>query len=1173
MKPGFFTAWLLVFGAVVFFFPVLFAETLPAVPVCESGEEAFHGFGFDRLFLEWDSNSITSTACDAGDGNNTTGYFCDASQFSVMLFKRFEEFKEKVNSFVSDLNEEEKQSLFSVHSLQGVEEKTGINADLNAFLLKDNYSHQFVEDFDAYYGSHFFSSSPIDISKWVFFNTPRKSGLYRVKLDLNSLYFDGEKFWFSKALKVKFELSESLADIDERQHSHYSKNKWLALPFDALIGLGKRDYGSSLQGKAFYLNDHAKFSSASGAIAALNVEWGKSYNDTAAGIVFGLGAGEDSNHYYLKVNDSTPVVLSMYSPGSNKERFYYSLSDATGKPFPMSFFGERQFLFTWKSKAGEQFDYFSGQQLPRGLKCSGWNDPIPAAVLETESPGFESPVAYFALAFLPRETAISLQCVSSKAIFTLASYDSQGLGNYQTVTVLPGKWLSGKSLLKPVPWRERLSLKAAFEEVKKENMCVLANNKAILLSWNSGFFREKSNGLIQAAQITPSSLELCKLQPGDVLQVTNKKIREDAAKLYWCRDKAECKNEGGYTFYGKSFDPCSDSSQYCCYKPTAGSTKPVVAPESEKECLAQPMSLEFDYGEYGTPGPEFIEEILRTWPGIPSYALEDNRLGCRKGEEYKCSIGEAFVYFNTQPWRYRLGDGSTFIMKKKFDPLIPLAFFSYESKMGVDPRFDRRRKSIGNIEQKSGEAGRIQSTLCTNPVFGRFCGYKYWWESVRHWAWLMEANYASGGRSSIRDILYKYAPPSENDTEAYIKNVKRRVCHWRELWKEYRDRQGEETLATALRLPKIRIPLFKAPKWFTKRIPQITSFVKKYAMFWSWDKDNDGIPDISDKCPNQRETFNRYNDKDGCPDTVTQDYRSKRISSFNNSIKGKRVILFVPSDFDQSENAKFKNSAEKYFNKFLEISGLEKTAASGSLVMVAGNVLDYESVPACRSVRTTRSMTSLSNDRVLGNTRQFWLDLDKCGRDYLRKMYGTLPPYRNYRVVALINSSGRLWIKDRGGEFAIGGLSELGRREPKNHALSRMSARVVSHELGHTFGFGEQYSSLAYTKQAGIYRLKNYYAGPLQLYENFSRFNASWLYNVYPRASKYYPVCLYNINNKKTNCPDRTQASGDYSIDCSGRIISSSPFGEKRSVMGPEMPADFGFDCYEKKAIISQWGR
>ena len=32
------------------------------------------------------------------------------------------------------------------------------------------------------------------------------------------------------------------------------------------------------------------------------------------------------------------------------------------------------------------------------------------------------------------------------------------------------------------------------------------------------------------------------------------------------------------------------------------------------------------------------------------------------------------------------------------------------------------------------------------------------------------------------------------------------------------------------------------------------------------DNDGDGIPDVSDKCPNDPENFNGYQDDDGCPD-------------------------------------------------------------------------------------------------------------------------------------------------------------------------------------------------------------------------------------------------------------------------------------------------------------------
>src|SRR3972149_1881466 len=35
------------------------------------------------------------------------------------------------------------------------------------------------------------------------------------------------------------------------------------------------------------------------------------------------------------------------------------------------------------------------------------------------------------------------------------------------------------------------------------------------------------------------------------------------------------------------------------------------------------------------------------------------------------------------------------------------------------------------------------------------------------------------------------------------------------------------------------------------------------------DTDRDGIPDSNDECPDVRETYNQYQDTDGCPDLVT----------------------------------------------------------------------------------------------------------------------------------------------------------------------------------------------------------------------------------------------------------------------------------------------------------------
>ncbi|MCK7537633.1 MAG: hypothetical protein MZV63_45105 [Marinilabiliales bacterium] len=40
-----------------------------------------------------------------------------------------------------------------------------------------------------------------------------------------------------------------------------------------------------------------------------------------------------------------------------------------------------------------------------------------------------------------------------------------------------------------------------------------------------------------------------------------------------------------------------------------------------------------------------------------------------------------------------------------------------------------------------------------------------------------------------------------------------------------------------------------------------------------FDNDNDGIPDSKDKCPNEAENFNGFEDDDGCPDILSNTMR------------------------------------------------------------------------------------------------------------------------------------------------------------------------------------------------------------------------------------------------------------------------------------------------------------
>ncbi len=78
------------------------------------------------------------------------------------------------------------------------------------------------------------------------------------------------------------------------------------------------------------------------------------------------------------------------------------------------------------------------------------------------------------------------------------------------------------------------------------------------------------------------------------------------------------------------------------------------------------------------------------------------------------------------------------------------------------------------------------------------------------------------------------------------------------------------------------------------------------------DKDNDGILDASDKCPDQAETKNSYQDDDGCPDTIPS-----ALKQFSGTIKGINFksgsAQILPTSF------KVLDGAAKAFNEFPDL--------------------------------------------------------------------------------------------------------------------------------------------------------------------------------------------------------------------------------------------------------------
>lgn len=123
----------------------LFQVKLTGAPTtCYSSEgiEGMTGQQFvPRLLFDWSWDSISDMQCDSKNNNYT---YCDATQFNISLFKRL--------------------ALMENYLKTGNQNTYVAKSAFYAYLLKDNYNEQFLDDFEEYY-SQAFSNTP------SFFNT------------------------------------------------------------------------------------------------------------------------------------------------------------------------------------------------------------------------------------------------------------------------------------------------------------------------------------------------------------------------------------------------------------------------------------------------------------------------------------------------------------------------------------------------------------------------------------------------------------------------------------------------------------------------------------------------------------------------------------------------------------------------------------------------------------------------------------------------------------------------------------------------------------------------------------------------------------------------------------------------------------------------------------------
>ncbi len=115
------------------------------------------------------------------------------------------------------------------------------------------------------------------------------------------------------------------------------------------------------------------------------------------------------------------------------------------------------------------------------------------------------------------------------------------------------------------------------------------------------------------------------------------------------------------------------------------------------------------------------------------------------------------------------------------DPAYALAFFKQESSYG-SKGLGAKNKNPGNIK------GYVIATGADGKKYKKFdfLQFERFEDGIEAWYRLIAngSHYYRANRFTLEDILHKYAPPSENPTRTYIKNVQKSVENYREKEKE-----------------------------------------------------------------------------------------------------------------------------------------------------------------------------------------------------------------------------------------------------------------------------------------------------------------------------------------------------------------------------------------------------
>jgi len=417
-----------------------------------------------RLKFDWDWTNISANQCDSSNSEYT---YCDGTQFLVSLFKKISNLQDTyLRGNLSDLP---KQTLFY------------------SYLIKDNYSQEFLNDFDDYYSTsaltsigfnttqsakgydQFITENKIkfkvkDGSNIIEGGQLTKGGLYEVTLNAERINKNIWSIFDSNAPNAEITVTFRLL----KEAPNY--NQFYETPFDGEVGkkgdtYARANYGTSLVNGELKLNNSGsvKARSYTNSFTSVGFTEKKTLEEINDGVVLRYNASP--KQLILSASQPNPVFMKVTGAGGAVSGDYtiegYGAQTTMKKKWTM--------LSSTLGK-GECLDFEKNNNLVFEEKIVGLTRTIswPKATQK-------GTVGLATTIFTPKVTTASDTTIIKPvnvSMTTLNSFDFLKNGNSLSLTALDSALVMDYDTLQGI-----------FDRIANEEMCMTQNSQNQLMVW------------------------------------------------------------------------------------------------------------------------------------------------------------------------------------------------------------------------------------------------------------------------------------------------------------------------------------------------------------------------------------------------------------------------------------------------------------------------------------------------------------------------------------------------------------------------------------------------------------------------------------------------------------------------------------------------------------------